>query len=192
MNAEQLRSIANKAIELARKEIETYGLPHPVAFDLSLEKGQFLAESLGANSTIVDIGVAMMDFKLGQAFKEKRLAEHVKMSAEAAKAFLKEHNVPENISRIVINAAEAHHGGIPFVSVESEICANADCYRFIHPKGVFLYLTVLGKRLDDFNACLLQVESKLDEKMKIVSLPIVRDELMPIYNTLKNYIALSL
>ena len=161
MNAEQLRTVANEAVELARKEIETYGLPHPVAFDLSLEKGRFLAEALGANPTIVDMGVAMMDLKLGQAFKEKRLTEHVKMSAEAAEVFLKEHNVPEDVSRIVINAAEAHHGGVPFVAVESEICANADCYRFIHPKGVFLYLTVLGKRLDDFSACLSQAEAKL-------------------------------
>ena len=191
MNQEQLRAVADEAIEFAYNEIKIYGLPQPVAFDLSIQKGRLLAKELNANPTIVDIGIAMMDLKLGQAFKEKRVAEHVKMSADAAMIFMKDHAVPDDVVRIVKNATEAHHGGIPFVSIEAEICANADCYRFIHPKGVFLYLATLGKRLDGFEEILSQAESKLDEKMRIVSLPIVRDELAPIYDIFKQYFALA-
>lgn len=87
-----------------------------------------------------------MDLKLGQASEEKRISDHVKMSSDVARLFLEQNNVePLDIAKI-LNCIEAHHGEIAFQSLEAEICANADCYRFIHPKGFFLWLTTLGKR----------------------------------------------
>jgi hypothetical protein len=86
---------------------------------------------------------------------------------------------------------EAHHGTIPYTCIEAEICANADCYRFISPKGVFGYFTTLGKRPLDFLACLDEAEKKLDEKYAILSLDICKSELEPYYQTFKEYIKLS-
>lgn len=191
MTDDRLSEVAQQAIDYARSEIEKFGVPDMVLLDISLDKGVHIAESLGANVDLVRTGVALMDVKLGQAFKEKRLKEHVTMSIEAARDFLKPYVLAEEVRDVIFNAIGAHHGGHPFRSVEAEICANADCYRFIHPKGVFLYLTVLGKRLGDFAASLDQVETKMDEKMSIVSLPLVKDELAPIYDTFKEYLRLA-
>jgi hypothetical protein len=187
----KLEKIAEQAIAFARSEINEFGLPHPIAFDLSLDKGRWLANEMNARQDLVDIGIALMDVKLGQAFNEKRLSEHISMSMSAGKEFLAKHTISEEEKIIILNAIEGHHGGVPFKTLESEICANADCYRFIHPKGFFLYLTILGQRSKDFTSCLDQAEAKMDEKMKMVSLPIVKDELEPIYRTLKEYIALA-
>jgi hypothetical protein len=86
---------------------------------------------------------------------------------------------------------EAHHGQVPYTCIEAEICANADCYRFISPKGVLSYLTVLGKRHDDFTICLNEVEKKLDEKYSILSLDLCKQELEPWYQTFKTAIQQS-
>lgn len=191
MDSKELKNVAERAIALAREEINTYGVPDMLLLDISLDNGRKIAKALDANQHLVEIGISMMDVKLGQAFKEKRIKDHVGMSIETAKDFLKEFNLSENDLAIIINAIQGHHGGKEFNSIEAEICANADCYRFIHPKGVFLYFTVLGKRLGDFNACLDQVEAKMDEKFNIISLPIVKNELEPIYKTFKEYISSS-
>lgn len=186
-----LRLVADEAIHRARQEIVEFGLPTDIHFDLSLDKGRELASTLGASPEVVDICVAFMDFKLGEAFKAGRLGEHVAMSASAAQTFLAEHEVPEDVADKVMNAVLAHHGGEPFKSIEAEIAANADCYRFVHPRGVFSYLTTLGRRSSDFGSSLDQAESKMDEKYAILSLDAAKSELAPIYTNLKRYIAMA-
>ena len=83
---------------------------------------------------------------------------------------------------------EAHHGKIPYTCIEAEICANADCYRFISPKGFLSYLATLGKRHDDFASCLNDAEKKLDEKYALLSLDFCKQELEPRYQTFKTSI----
>lgn len=92
------------------------------------------------------VGVYLMDIKLGQAFKENRVNEHVAMGCDISKTFLESLNLDSQSLLKVINCIEAHHAEVPFTSLESEICANADCYKFIHPRGFFLFLAILGKR----------------------------------------------
>lgn len=191
MDKNSFRQVADKAIEYARDEIRKFGVPDMMLLDISLDKAKWIATELKARVELTEICVSLMDIKLGQAFKEKRIQDHIAMSVDAASEFLRKINFPEEETSIVLNAIEAHHGGASFKALEAEICANADCYRFIHPKGFFLYLTVLGKRYDNFISCLDQAETKMDEKMKMISLPLVRCELEPIYKTLKNYIALA-
>jgi hypothetical protein len=175
--------------EFALQEIEQYGLPHVLQFDISEKKAIELAQTLWAKQNIVAMGVYLMDIKLGQAFQENRANEHVSMSSEVSKTFLESHNIDHPSLLKIINCIEAHHGEIPFTSLESEICANADCYKFIHPRGFFLFLAILGKRWLSFNDCLDQAEFKLDEKYKILSLDVCKTELEPYYQTLKKYIS---
>ncbi|MDR0860371.1 MAG: hypothetical protein LBO09_05360 [Candidatus Peribacteria bacterium] len=77
----------------ALSEIEKYGLPTLINFELSEQKAIELAEKLHADKTIVLLGVYLMDCKLGQAFSEKRGAEHVQMSKIATEEFLKNSNI---------------------------------------------------------------------------------------------------
>lgn len=186
-----LEEIADKAVQMARAEIDTYNVPEMVHLNISLDKGIWLAEQLGANVDIVKIGVAFMDLKLGQAFHEKRIPEHVQMSVEAADEYLSSTGITDEEKKNILACIQSHHGKIPFETLEAEICANADCYRFVHPKGILFYFTVLGRRLGDFSKCVDQVEAKMDEKMNIISLPTVKEELSPVYKNMKTYFRLS-
>lgn len=181
--------VVQESRKYALSEIEKFGLPDLALFEISEKKAIELAERLKADKKIVQMGVYLMDLKLGQAFKDNKVSQHIKMSIAAAEDFLKNLAVEESVLEKVINCIEAHHGKAPFKSLEAEICANADCYRFIHPKGFFLYLILLGKSGLTFNDCLKAVEEKLDEKYKILSLEICKEELGDIYWDLKRYIA---
>ncbi len=180
--------IIQEARKYALVEIEKYGLPNLLHFEISEKKALELAEKLKADKKIVQIGVYLMDLKLGQAKKENKLSEHVKMSVEASKEFLKKFDLDKDAEEKIINCVEAHHAQIPFKCVEAEICANADCYRFIHPKGFFVFLTILGKRYSDFSDSLEMAEKKLDEKHNILSLDICKKELGDYYKIFKQFI----
>ncbi|MBR9692887.1 hypothetical protein GOV07_03045 [Candidatus Woesearchaeota archaeon] len=172
----------------ALAEIAEYGTPHPVHLELSFEVGQRLAEELKADKKIVDVGTLLMDIKLGEAFKAGKLKEHVAMSVVRTKELLKEWDVDDER---IINCVEAHHGTISFSCIEAEICANADCYRFLHPTGIMTFLTMLGKRCDDFKIILEQLEKKMDEKWSILSLDTCKAELEPFYNDFKKWIMVA-
>ena len=85
-----MENILQAARAFALNEIEKYGLPAFVHLEIWEQKALELAEKLGADSTIVQLGAYLMDIKLGQAFAEKRVADHVQMSSEAAKTFLQQ------------------------------------------------------------------------------------------------------
>jgi predicted SpoU family rRNA methylase len=179
--------IVDEARKFAVAEIDEHGLPNIVHFEISEKKALELAEKLNADKTIVHVGVCLMDLKLGQSLKENRISEHVKMSVESTKEFLNRFDIDNASKEKIINCVEAHHGG-PYKCTEAEICANADCYRFIHPKGFFVYLTVLGRRFKDFLDALNAAEKKMDEKHGILSLDVCKNELEKYYQALKGFI----
>ncbi len=122
-----------------------------------------------------------MDIKLSDAIKGGRQQEHVNMSYEFAKEFLKDYDITEEELDKIMNCIEAHHGGVPFTCIEAEVCANADCYRFIHPIGVFTFAGVLTKNGDNLEEQINQLKYKLEEKHKILSLNKAKEELEEYY-----------
>jgi len=183
--------IVKKSRNFAISEIEKFGAPNLIHFEIAEKKAIQLAEKLNANKEIVQVGVYLMDVKLGQALKEGKLSQHVEMSSKASKKFLEQFNLDIVSKNQIINCVEAHHGTIPFGSIEAEICANADCYRFIHPKGFFLFLMMLGKRDLSLSDSLDMTEMKLDEKYSLLSLDFCKKELESIYKNLKDYIKMA-
>ncbi len=181
-----LNEIKVAAKELALSEIEKFGLPTKIHFEISYEKGIKIAEDLNANVDLVEIGVSLMDLKLGEAFKNKKLAEHVTMSAEASESFLSNYSLDDETKGKILNCVKAHHGKTPFSCVEAEITANADCYRFIHPKAVIHYIGTLSKRELPLHEIINQAEAKLDEKWQILSLDSCKNELNQHYESFKN------
>lgn len=183
-----MENIVKKARDYAMSEIEKFGSPSLTHFEISEKKALELTKKLNADNAIVQLGVSLMDLKLGHALKNGMRDQHIIMSKEAAENLLNNFQLKENIYNNIINCIEAHHGDIPYSCLEAEICANADCYRFIHPKGFLSYLTHLGKRFTSFSDCLDQAEKKMDEKYKILSLEICKKELIPYYKQLKQLI----
>lgn len=187
--ATNLSSVFDAAKSAALAEIEQYGLPTTLHFDLSLNKGKEIARIVGANEQLVAIGVCLMDLKLGEAFKSGELAKHVAMSVEASMQLLTSLQVDAETAAKITNCVAAHHGTVPFESLESEVVANADCYRFLHPKGVVHYIGTLTKRNPDVTEVIKAAESKLDEKYKILSLAVCKKELEPFYHQFKSIFA---
>jgi hypothetical protein len=186
------KEIAEKIDAVAREEIAQYGLPTERHYNLSMQKGLELASKLHADENLVKAGVALMDIKLGYAAKVLNAQPaHVKYCVEFAESLLKELGVDEPFYSILINCVAAHHKVKteelnPFESVEAEIVANADCYRFIHPRGVMSFHATAIKRGLEHDKALALVESKLDEKYGIMSLPEAKEELEPYYKAFKD------
>ena len=186
-----MKEIIEKAREYALKEIELNKSPSMPHFDLSNQKGQEFAEKLNADKDLVMIGTILMDVKLGECIKEGKIPEHIDRSAKATEEFLNQSDLDNETKNKIINCVEAHHGTKEYICKEAEICANADSYRFIHPKGVLNYLTILGKRFDDLNECLDQLEKKMEEKHNVLSLDLAKQELEPYYQQFKELIKKS-
>jgi hypothetical protein len=180
--------IVKEAKKFAQEEIEKYGMPGPIHFEISEKKAEELAEKLGANRIITLVGVYLMDVKLGEAFQRGRLAEHVQMSVETTREFLEKFDLDKKTKEKIINCVGAHHGQIPFICKEAEIAANADCYRFLSPRGFFALLAGLGQMGLKFEEILNWAEAKLDEKYNILSLDICKQELELYYHQLKKLI----
>jgi hypothetical protein len=132
-----------------------------------------------------------MDCMLPKAQSLKIPEKHIGMSVEATKELLEKYALDEKTKETIINCVEAHHGTKEYLSLEAEICANADCYKFIHPKGVLAFSSILGRRFHDMEKELTQLEYKLDEKFNTLSLEITKEELTEYYNQFKKMIELA-
>jgi hypothetical protein len=177
--------LVRAAKDFAYSEIEKYGLPTKLHFDISLEKGVEIAKALNANVSLVELGVCFMDIKLGEAFSLKNIDSHIQLGIDACLNFLADFEVTDEEKSVILNCIEAHHGATPFCSIESEIVANADCYRFIHPKGVIHYIGTLTKRNLSLADVVSQAEFKLEEKHDILTLDFCKMELNHHYDAFK-------
>jgi hypothetical protein len=177
-----------KAEEFALAEIEKYGTPLKLHFDSVNTKGVELAEQLNANKNIVQIGTRLMDVKVGEAVAHNKIKEHVKMSSEATKEFLLQFKIEfEDLDKI-INCIEGHHKDIGWNCIEAEICANADCYKFLVVKNLIAYIKLLNKRGLGIDEGLRIAKEKVEEKWSILSLDTCKKELEPHYKIIKEMI----
>lgn len=183
-----MQEIINKAKELAVAEIDKYGVPKMEHFILANNEGQELAEKLKANKDIVMLGTILMDLKIGQCMQEGRLSEHVRESSLASQEFLKQFNLDSETFEKIISCVESHHGVKKYSCLEAEICANADCYRFLSPAGFLNGFMIFSSRGLSFNDCLLQLDNKMEEKHNILSLSISLQELESYYINFKKLI----
>ena len=133
----------------------------------------------------------LMDLKIGECLQEGKLDEHVMRSAQVAKEFLQQFDLGHDILQKIIACIESHHGKEKYSSLEAEICANADCYRFLHPRGFLAGVILFGGEESNLDAVLALTDSKLDEKYSTLSLDICKQELEPYYEEFKKLIAKS-
>jgi len=180
--------LIEKAREYAKSEVDKYGSPNWLLVEISAKKAVELAEKLNADKTIAEVGAYLMDLKLGQALNEGKPTEHVKISSDAAKEFLEQFDLDEETKAKIINCVDAHHKDVPFNCIEAEICANGDCYRFVHPKGFLRFVNSLGKKSDNFDFALNFAEKKFNEKLSILSLDICKEELKESIENIKKLI----
>jgi len=181
-----MKALLKTARELAYSEVEKTGMPLKIHIELSCEKAKQLAKELGADVDIVEAGTLLMDSIIGTAINEGRVAEHVEMCFEKANEILEQSQVDEKTKENIRHCVSEHHGVDKFYSVESEICCNADCYRFASTKGFFYTIRFLrAMPTDDFIKLL---RNKFDEKRGALTLDICKDELKEELVTIDSFI----
>ncbi len=178
-----MQKLIKEAREIAYDENRKTQMPVKEHIDLSTRIAIKLAKRLNADVEIVEIGSLMMDCMIGQSLKEGRLEDHVKMSFERTKELLQDFKIPDVIKENILKCVEEHHGVDKFHSVESEICCNADCYRFISIKG-FIYTIRYIRDMNFFDLVKL-LKKKSDEKWNALSLDICEDELRGQYELIQ-------
>lgn len=167
------QQLIEDAFNLANETIPTTKEHIYIAF----KKGEELAEIYKADKDIVKIGLYLMDVKLNEARKLGKKKEHDILATQFAREYLKDYDITKKEYNKIINCIEAHHKKVPYECIEAEICANADCYRFIHPKGVSAYRSFLATKIDNLEEITEKLSSKLEEKYKIISLDKVKEDL---------------
>ncbi len=182
------KELIQKVEKFAYSEIEKYQAPSKFQIDLSKEKGQWLACLLNANKEIVYLGTLLMDCALGKAMLEKRIKEHVKMSVEKTASILnKNKDISQSEKENIIACVAEHHGVSKFFSIESEICCNADCYRFASVQG---FLGGIRFTRDmELDELIKLMSLKSDEKWNALTISVCKKELEPQYRAIKELLA---
>lgn len=177
INMKSKRQLVQDSFKLTNETIPTSKEHIYIAF----EKGKYLAKYYNADEDIILISLYLMDYKLKEARKLGKKQEHVNMAVEFTKKLLNDYNLTKEEKEKIINCIEAHHGKVPFKCIEAEICANADCYRFLSPTGVFAYICFLATKLNNLEEILSKVMEKMNEKYKILSLDKAKEDLEESY-----------
>lgn len=177
-------SLVKAAQSLAFSEVERTGMPIKQHVDLAYAVGTRLAQQLGANINIVQVGTLLMDCRIGQALKENRLGDHVQMSLDKTNELLSDSNIADEDKENIRHCVQEHHGVGKFYSLESEICANSDCYRFVSIEGFAYAMRYL--RDMPFPDLVKLLRNKVEEKWGIITIESVQTELKPQYATISN------
>lgn len=178
-----MKNFLIEAREFAYNEIEKTGMPLKTHVDLSCSVGSRLAKELGANAYIVEAGTLLMDCVIGQAIQQGKIEEHIPMSLDRANKLLTQSSLSNEEKENIRHCITEHHGERKFYSLESEICCNADCYRFTSVEG-FMY-AVRYMRDMPFPNLITLLEKKVDEKWNALSLYNCKRELMEDHEILK-------
>lgn len=175
-----------EARKLANYEIERTGIPSRMQADFTTGIGKNLAVKLGANVDIVEIGTLLMDCMVGKAVNENRQKEHVLMALEKVEELLSRSSLSEKEKENIRHCVSEHHGVGKFYSLESEICCNADCYKFASIKGFAIALRCT--RDMPYKDLINLLNQKVDEKWNALSLDISKKELTPQHETILEFL----
>ncbi len=186
MTTQELIKYADK---FNRDELEKYKYDLEPMYDIALKEGKRLAKLYNVNELVVIIAIALSDAKLPEAVRLGTPKEHIRMGLDAATQILNEvTDMSDEMKTNILKCIEEHHGKEVYFSKESEVVANADCYKFLSPKGIITYISILGRRLNDFEKEWDQLEMKMDEKFNHISLAIAKEELTDSYTNFKEYL----
>lgn len=179
--------LIRKLRKFAYSEVERTGMPIKMHIELATVKGIDLAKKLNANIEIIEAGTLMMDCVLGNAIKEGKIKDHVDMCYQKTKEILSDFNdVSQKDKDNILQCVLQHHGSDKFYSLESEICCNADCYRFASIKGFTISIRYL--RDMPFDETISLVSSKVDEKWNALTLNVCKKEIEPQHEVIQRFL----
>jgi hypothetical protein len=181
------KEFLNQAEALMWEQTERYPVPRPLV-ELALKKAEELARKLDANIQIVRAGALLMDSQVGAAIAANKIPEHRTMAAaKARELFARFPEISSEVQANLLACIAEHHGAEKFTTLESEICCNADCYKFASIQGFFLAMRGIREMPPDELADYLLY--KVEEKWHALSLDECKQELRPQYQLIKQFLA---
>lgn len=182
-------TVKDEVEKFAREQAEQLQAPSIFHINLALEVGKRIACKLKADWGIVHLGLLLMDCQLGVALKANKRQEHVRLSEIKAEEILNEYpEITHEEKANILACVREHHGAQNFTSLESEVCCNADCYRFASVKG--LIGGMVNSRNMPLDKMIDLYSKKADEKWNALSLDICKEELRPQYEAIKKLLSL--
>ena len=170
--------------QLLQQEIKKTNLPPIENHKICLVYGKKLAQAYKIDLDFIAACLNFMDVKIGQTVQENRRQDHIQMSLDATLKAIRPINLDSKTITKIRGCILSHHGADPYPSIEAEICANADCFKFLHPRGLLVFIADLGRRGMKFNELLNFAKEKIEEKMATISLPEVKPEAKEYYRNL--------
>ena len=183
------QSAIERIDQFAREQAEILQAPSVFHIDLALEVGKRIASKMKADWEVVCAGLLLMDCQLGEALKQGDVPSHVRMSEVKTESILNEYpEITDEEKANILACVREHHGAVKFSTLESEVCCNADCYRFASIKGCLGGM--VNSRSMPLDEMIDLYSKKADEKWNALSLDICKEELRPQYEAIKKLLNL--
>ncbi len=153
-----------------RKELYSKPAPGEVLNNITDKKLVELASKYPHNNDALWLGTYLADLFITEAKDTGDITKHIPMAIEYTKQLIIDEKIPDEMSGIIIELIETHHGG-PQKYIESKLFKNADCFKFLDPKGVFHIFSAFDDETEaGFKKAIEYTMFKVDEKYKLVDL----------------------
>lgn len=165
-------------INQLKEEFHSKPSPGPILNQIAEDKlADLAARYPDHDKEALWIGAYLADMYITEAIKTGDITKHVQMALDRAQEIIKSHNIPQDKAEIILEIIGTHHGGKQ-KHIESKLFTNADCFKFLLPKGVFHIFSAVYKDRnkevkDPHKRFLLAIQYamfKVDEKFALVNL----------------------
>lgn len=153
-----------------RKELYSKPAPGEVLNNITDKKLVEIASKYPHNNDALWLGTYLADLFITEAKDTGDITKHVPMAVEYTKQLIIDEKISDEIAEILIELIETHHGG-PQKHIESKLFKNADCFKFLDPKGVFHIFGVFYEETEEsFKKAIEYTMFKVEEKYHLVDL----------------------
>lgn len=161
-----------KLIERLRSEFNSKPSPGILLNQLGEEKlAQLLTRYPNHNSNALWIGAYLADMFITEAIQTGDITKHVPMALNYAKEIIAKEGISDVDAQIILELIATHHGGEQ-KHLESKLFKNADCFKFLLPRGVFHIFSSYYKPAtpEGFAKGMQYAMFKVEEKYRLVDL----------------------
>ena len=159
-----------KAEKLMKKQTQKNKSPAWQLTRIAVCKGSELAKRHGVDESIVLISLYLSHCVFSPVWKGKVQKNHMKLSADFAKAYIKKWKIDEEDKKIILDSIAKHHDK-NFKEKTAEIVRNAKCFKFVTVKGALVFLHELGRRKENYDNAVMMVLKKARQKQRLLSIP---------------------
>ena len=168
-------------------EINKHGIPTLEDYNDITNIALRIAKELNADLDIVKLGSKLIHAKIGEAIAQKKWTEHTNMALGFAMELFKKYPLNENIKNKVFICIREHRDKT-FSCKEAEICANANCYKYLLPRKILKMFYNFRSQGYNFEEILFLAEEKVEQKWNFLTLEVCKKELEQNYKKIKQFL----